>query len=561
MKMRFLMLLALIVAVFSLTPRHAVAQLMPISEEQIQALEERNFTFIDKESFFAPLRDSILRSIIPEVDLDLVKDRMSCYEATMPLTVNSTVAGFIKFFTVRKRNYTQTMLERQGYYFPIFEKYLAQYGLPDDLKYLSIVESGLKYNAKSRSGAVGLWQFMPSTGKDFRLEQNHILDERQHPELATEAACKYLKMLFSMFNDWELALAAYNCGPGTIMRAIKKTGKRNFWDLYPHLPQETRSYVPQFVAVVYSMNFAAEHNIFPDADSVLQYVHTDTVSIDKNICLNKLGRLIGCDSLQLQLLNPVAKTTFFPRDFKYPLCVPADKKGILLAYKDSLLSKAELNEVPHTQIIAKKSNHVKHVKNTTIKPNHEDVAAAPTYYKVIKGEGLYAIARKHKTTLQDLMAWNNLDDTNIQEGQQLIVKPARKTPTLSNESEQAINFEMFATNSHSLHKQPDSALTQSDIVYSNQKEGTTDVADEDIDNSETLDKSSRKAALKSKNSHATTAKLTNGNAAKRKIYQVQRGDTLFSITKKFDGLTIEQIKKANKLKSEKLKVGQTLILG
>ena len=184
---------------------------------------------------------------------ELVADRLSCLQQTIPLPYNSNIHGFINFFTIRNREYTRLMLRRKDLYFPIFEKYLAKYNLPQELKYLSVIESGLNPRAISRASAVGLWQFMSFTGRYFNLYSDWYFDDRMDPEKSTEAACLYLKQLHSMFKNWELALAAYNSGPGTVNRAIRRSGyKRTFWEIYNYLPRETRSYVPQYVAIIYA---------------------------------------------------------------------------------------------------------------------------------------------------------------------------------------------------------------------------------------------------------------------------------------------------------------------
>ena len=199
---------------------------------------------------------------IPEHNYELVADQMTCITEEIPLTFNSRVYGFINYFGVRNREYTRGILKKKDVYFPLFEKYLSKYGMPDELKYLSIVESGLEPRAISRAGAGGLWQFMPYTGRSYGLHQDFYINERFDPDAATEAACKYLKMLYNMFGDWELALAAYNSGPGNVRKAIRKSGyQKGFWNVYKYLPRETRSYVPQFVAIIYVINYADDYNL------------------------------------------------------------------------------------------------------------------------------------------------------------------------------------------------------------------------------------------------------------------------------------------------------------
>ncbi|MEJ7664257.1 MAG: lytic transglycosylase domain-containing protein [Hymenobacter sp.] len=197
----------------------------------------------------------------PATLYETVGDRLGCIETAAPHQFNAAVMAYVRLFTERQRGYTQRVLERSGFTLPTFEKYLTQYNLPVELKYLSVVESSLIPTAKSPVGAVGLWQFMPPTAGDLRLKRDEWVDERMHPEKATEAACKHLRYLYGEFHDWELVLAAYNWGAGNMRRVMRKTGKKSFWDLYPHLPAETRNYVPTFTAIMYAMTYAAEHSL------------------------------------------------------------------------------------------------------------------------------------------------------------------------------------------------------------------------------------------------------------------------------------------------------------
>ena len=195
------------------------------------------------------------------------------------------------------------VIRRKRLYFPVFEKYLSHYGLPDELKYLSIIESGLNPKAISRARAVGLWQFMYATGRHYNLKADWYIDERMDPEKSTDAACRYLRDLYGMFNDWELALAAYNAGPGNVKKAIRRSGyKKTFWEIYPHLPRETRSYVPQFVAMIYTMNYLEEHN-FIDAENEMPMPY-DTLHVNSYLHLETFANLTGVCLEDIQKLNP-----------------------------------------------------------------------------------------------------------------------------------------------------------------------------------------------------------------------------------------------------------------
>src|SRR5688500_1238911 len=241
----------------------------------------------------------------------IFRDRISCLQQEIPLVYNDKIHAFINYFTVKDREYTRLMMRRKNLYFPLFEKYLAKYNLPDELKYLSIIESGLNPRAVSRVRAVGLWQFMSATGRYYGLNNNWYIDERMDPEKSTDAACRYLKDLHRMFKDWELALAAYNTGPGNVRKAIRRSGyKKSFWEIYPNLPRETRSYVPQFVAIIYAMNHLEEHNFFDEGEEML--VRSDTLHVKAFVNFETLANLTGSCVEDLQRLNPSVQRNAVP---------------------------------------------------------------------------------------------------------------------------------------------------------------------------------------------------------------------------------------------------------
>ena len=248
---------------------------------------------------------------IPDANYAEIADRMGCLNTEIPLTFNKTVKSFIDFFSVRNRDYTRGVLEKKDYYFSIIEPYLKEYGLPDDLKYLAIVESGLVPRAQSRAGAVGLWQFMPSTGRSYGLSNSWYIDDRMDPNQATDAACRYLKSLYNTFGRWDLAIAAYNCGPGNVRKAIRRSGyKKDFWQIYRYLPRETRSYIPQFIAINYVLNYAEEHNLFPDQKSSLAL--SDTIVVSQYLHLATFAHFADIALEELLDLNPSIKRGVIP---------------------------------------------------------------------------------------------------------------------------------------------------------------------------------------------------------------------------------------------------------
>ena len=280
-------------------------------------------------------------STAPELR-ELVADRIGCFDTDAPHAFNKSVMSYVNFFTERNRAYTQRVLERENLYFPLFEKYLAKYNLPTDLKYLAVVESALIPTAKSPVGATGLWQFMGPTAGDLRLQRDEWVDERMSPEKSTEAACKHLRYLYGVFHDWELVLAAYNWGAGHVQRVMKRTGKNNFWDLYPYMPAETRNYVPTFTAIMYAMKYADQHQL-RTAELNYQYAEPlDTLHLrGRAFDLRRLSQAVGApDSLALLRYNPEIRRAYLPDGYRaYVIQVPAALRNqLLLTDRETLLA-------------------------------------------------------------------------------------------------------------------------------------------------------------------------------------------------------------------------------
>jgi membrane-bound lytic murein transglycosylase D len=410
--------------------------------------------------------------------------RLDCIETDIPLIYNDKVHAFINYFTVRDREYTRLMMRRKNLYFPLFEKYLAKYGLPSDLKYLSIIESGLNPRATSRVRAVGLWQFMSATGKYYGLNNDWYIDQRMDPDLATDAACRYLRDLYRMFNDWELALAAYNTGPGNVKRAIRRSGyKKTFWDIYNFLPRETRSYVPQFVAIIYTMNHLDEHNFIDEGDERL--VRSDTVHINKFLNFETFANLTGTCVEDLQKLNPAIQRNAIPEPKgNFVFYVPVTAKEKLMQNRYAILDSASKVGKKELELLAKTMTGSTYGRDRIV-------------YKVKRGDVLGSIAIRHGVKVADLKKWNNLKGNNIRVGQRINIWTKQST--------------------------------KSTVASSSKTSGKKVTFDASIKGSKT--------------------------------YVVQPGDTLWDITQKFNGLTIEKIKKLNKLANNKIQPGQKLVVG
>jgi membrane-bound lytic murein transglycosylase D len=342
---------------------------------------------------------------VPDYTYDEIGERLDLLESKIPLNYNDRVKAFIDYFTIRNRDYTRGILARKDVYFPIFEEYLKKYDLPDELKYLSIIESGLNPNALSRVGAGGLWQFMPSTGRIFGLQSDWYIDDRMDPYASTEAACKYLKSLHKQFDDWELALAAYNTGPGNVRRAIRRSGyKKSFWEIYRYLPRETRSYVPQFVAMIYSINYAEDHNLWmtenymPAYDTIMvsDYFHMETFANLLNVCLD--------DMIDL---NPQVKRGAIPEGRKdFALRLPAELKPVVLENRLAFYDSASKVGKKELEYLAR------NLPGSTFGREQQ-------VYRVRSGDVLGKIAGNYGVRVVDLKKWNNLSSSMIRVGQRL----------------------------------------------------------------------------------------------------------------------------------------------
>jgi len=373
----------------------------------------------------------------PATLYELVGDRMGCIETTAPHQFNAAVMAYVRLFTERQRGYTQRVLEREQFYFPTFEKYLAQYNLPLELKYLSVVESALIPTAKSPVGAVGLWQFMPPTAGDLRLKRDEWVDERMHPEKATEAACKHLRYLYGVFHDWELVLAAYNWGAGNMQRVIRKTGKRTFWELYPHLPAETRNYVPTFTAIMYAMKYAPEHSLNDPALRYQRYEPLDTLGLrGQAFDLRRLSRALGYeDSLTLGRYNPEVRHGSLPAGYRsYVLRYPSAARehlgdvdrATLLAYCQPVadLPKALAPRPVYLAGVAPWGRRNELIASSG--PRAESTEASPRYrrlhYTVRRGQTVATVAEKFDVSPAQVRRWNELPKhATLRPGRELVV--------------------------------------------------------------------------------------------------------------------------------------------
>ena len=441
---------------------------------------------------------------VPNYDESVYASRLAQIDANSPfdLQYNSIVKGYIQLYTVRRRELVTRLMALSQFYFPMFEQQLDKYNLPLELKYLAICESALNPMARSHAGAMGLWQFMYPTGKMYGLKVSSYVDERCDPYKSTEAACQYLKFLYGLFGDWQMVLAAYNGGPGTVNKAIRRSGgKKTYWEIRPFLPRETQGYVPAFIAVNYVMNYTAEHNLY-SATPKKTFLDVDTISVKKQLTFSQISSVLAIPEDELQYLNPTYRKGVIPFSplEKNVLTLPADKMGLFITNEDKIYNFYTTAETPSSESI---------------------LASQPqilTIHKVKKGEKLSTIAKKYGCTQSDIKEWNNLKSNTVAAGRKLTI--------------------------YTLEKQ-----TASKALATAEKT--------DANKATEKEKSEKESEKKEVEKEKTTTKQTE----QYKYYTIQKGDTLYKIAQR-QQTTIEEIKRLNNFSTKytlmpgkKIKVG------
>lgn len=340
-------------------------------------------------------------------------NRLYRMPTVMELSYNQVVKSYIEMYSSRRREQVSYMLALGEYYFPMFEEALDRHGLPLELKYLPVIESALNPIAVSRAGATGLWQFMLRTGKSYGLEVNSLVDERRDPYKSTDAAVKYLKDLYTIYGDWNLVIAAYNCGPGNVNKAIARSGgKRDYWEIYYRLPKETRGYVPAFIAANYIMNHYVDHNICP-VHNYGSSLTLDTIHVSEQIHLEQISGVLDIPLSEIKRLNPQFKSDRIPGNVKpYSLVLPSDKMFAYIDRNDSIINYNRNNYFTHRTYTDGYMDGTQSLSdgNTT-----------NVYYSVRRGDNLSSIARRNGTTISLIKSWNNLKSDRLNIGARLIV--------------------------------------------------------------------------------------------------------------------------------------------
>ncbi|MCT4628574.1 LysM peptidoglycan-binding domain-containing protein [Winogradskyella sp.] len=380
-----------------------------------------------EELYSNALYDTIYKSVTeltyepidyPELTTDTLKARLKRLNARTPFNVeyNPSLESVIKRYLKHRRVSMERLMGLSHFYFPMFEQEFDNYNIPLEMKYLSIVESALKPKARSRVGATGLWQFMFGTGKEYGLDVSSYVDERIDPISSTNAAAKYLARLYKIFGDWDLALAAYNSGPGNVNKAIRRSGGyKNYWNIRQNLPRETAGYVPAFLATMYIFEFAEEHGFKPERP-LFQHIQTDTVHVKQMITLDQVAETTGVNIEELQFLNPSYKLDIIPKieGKTYALRLPREAIGIFTSNEDKIyaFAKAEFDkrEKPLPQLF-----------------NADDKVR----YRVKSGDYLGKIARRYGVRVSQIKRWNGLRSNNLKIGQRLTIYPRKPVMNVS----------------------------------------------------------------------------------------------------------------------------------
>jgi len=449
-------------------------------------------------------------TLMPDFSDSVYMQRLAEIPSVVDLTYNRIVKNYINVYSRKRREQVRVMLGLSDYYFPAFEEIFDLYGVPYEIKYLAVIESALNPRAVSRVGAVGTWQFMYSTGKYYGLTINSLVDERRDPIAATHAAARYLADLYDIYHDWTLALAAYNCGPGNVNKAIRRSGgQRNFWDIYYYLPRETRGYVPAFIAATYTMNYYEDH-LISRAPLSLPRV-TDTLMVFEPVHLEQVAGVLDIPIGLLRDINPQYRQDIVPGTAKkgYAITIPQEYVAPFIDLQDSIFSHKDSIFFDPGKKVASPQHYTSSYRVDLPSDKYNKL-----YYTVKSGDNVGFIADWYDVRASDLRYWNNISRNLIRSGQKLVIYK----PKGQSERYEALNSMSFA------EKQKFAGRTAST--------GT-------------------KASDNSSASSPDTGEYI--------TYTVRQGDSLWEIARKYPGVSETDLTRLNKLTdSSKIKPGQLL---
>jgi membrane-bound lytic murein transglycosylase D len=517
------------------------------------SLDSMSFQLFTRCKFFGTNGDiqqaiAIPRDQLPSYSASDMKQRMKMIPAVIPMDYNQDVQAFVDLFVYRRRELMTKLLANSQIYFPMFEEMLDKYHMPDELKYLSVIESALNPQAVSPAGATGLWQLMYGTGKQLGLEANSYIDERRDPIKSTDAGLRYLKQLHDLYGDWQLALAAYNSGPGYVNKAIARAGGvKNFWAIKNLLPAETRSYVPTFLAMVYAMHYHKDYRIV-SAEPSRELYAVDTIKLPTKVSLKHIATSLNMPIEELQFLNPAVKSGIVPQVAGgYPLNVPVSYFATFESRKLAIMNDPEI----------------------ALQESTADMYANPTmvrvpryvYHKVRRGETLAAIAARYGVTASDMHQWNHIRGNNVGRGQNLKIQTIVEVPVYQTANNTQTSTPAPVTTQHTSTPAPRANNTPASNATneSNEANATADLnggggqnGDEQVLYYYEEGKESQKIAAPNTNTTAPTKTTATKAAAPLirrpnvKYYTVRPGDTLWGIVKHYPGLSVDKLKADNR---------------
>lgn len=512
--------------------------------------------------------------VVPGIDLGAsqtatpaeYEERLKKLPTEIELPYNSVVGNYINMYLTKRRSLVADMLALHSYYGPIFVEELLKEGMPTELQYLPVIESAINPNAVSRAGAAGLWQFMPATAKGLGMEVNSLIDERRDARLSSRNAARYLKQLYEIYNDWSLAIAAYNCGPGNVNKALRRAGgegKKDFWEIYNYLPAETRGYVPAFIAANYVMNYYNKHGISPTV--IKRHLTTDTVQVNKYIHFDQIAAVLNIPVDEIRMLNPQYRKDIIPGDYRpYVLTLPTQQclsyvmseKRIVEYDADryarrSYVEPGESSEpeaVPGDNGVANLAQASRQTSNADT--NNEIAQTQLTEKMVVKthvvtrGESIRDIARQYGVSATDIKRWNQLRRGKVKEGDRLKIEVFER---VAPEGVKVVTAPEVAQVSAEALRESASASAPKEESVSRTAAKTTPAK-----TVETPKATTKAGTAKSKAAAKTSA------AKKPVSYKVRNGDTLEKIARRH-GTTVAAIQSANGLgKSTNIRAGQTL---
>lgn len=520
----------------------------------------RNYTVLERES--SPTAGDMS-------DETIIKN-LRTIPTTIEMPFNSVVKNHIDLYVNRRRSLVEAMLGMSLYYMPIFEEALEREGVPLELKYLPVIESAMNPDAVSRAGATGLWQFMLPTAKGLGMEVTTLVDERRDPIVSSAMAAKYLKQLYGIYNDWGLAIAAYNCGPGNINKALVRCGAsaenpKSYWDIYYNLPAETRGYVPGFIGATYAMTHYADHGISPSLAK--RPILTDTIHVNDRLYFNAISQVLDIPVEELQVLNPQYRQRIIPGDIKpYPLRLPSQLIYNYLMLEDSIVAQSGRLAPRAVVEIGQQSD------GGRSDSGYRDVTK---WHKVRRGETLASIARKYGVTERQLRRWNGLRSGKVSRGKSLKIV-TREAVQLS-KSDPAATTEPIVAESDGqvdvVYEDPDQEAAPCEVVSDAAEAAAAVVAgaepsepdvkaDEEAEepNYESQPAPAKAEAPKKASAPSPKKKAeTTRPSTKSRVHKVSKGETLFSISKRY-GVSVDAIKKANNMKKDAIGIGQRLTI-